>query len=547
MAALLATVFVPILRRQNDPSGRNLHDSIIQRTWFILSVTGAIFGGRWPYLLFRHYFNPDESQQIAGAITLAHRPWFWLAVDGHTAGPMDFYYLCLPALWRGAINYTSARAEALLLVLGTLFFCYRIFRFRLPIFAARIALLPLVFFFAWVTDNDFVEISTEHMPVFLITAGAYFFLRPILTSCDELSRRRNWFFAGIFLGLAPWAKLQSAVTLVASLLVLISWCGTKTRPFSPRKLVREIWPFCLGLGLPVLFFGTMMLATHQVETFYRSYLAANLDYTYRGTAKFYLLSELWGFACESGFFPLLFVGACAWAGFYWIQVRRIKTVSTGCVTWFLGYGVISFLTVISPGRPFLHYLLFMVSSLGLLAGYAWAGSISLHVERHLPSRGFWRYGVIFVFGWALCFLALRSLFSVPFAGFLEREWGRPLSRPAEVAQRYLKPNDSIALWGWRPDLYVELQAPQAVRSAHTQREIEDTPFRSYYRERYMADLKAQQPVAFIDVVGPKGFVFLDRQRFGFETFPALKAYISRNYTLIDDSAVGRVYIRNDRR
>ncbi|HEY9155644.1 MAG TPA: glycosyltransferase family 39 protein, partial [Opitutaceae bacterium] len=498
VAILLFAAFVSSAKRRHTSSTEATGESFAQRIWFFLAVAFALLAGRWPYLLFRSYFNPDESQQIAGAITLVHRPWFWLAVDGHTAGPMDFYYLCIPASWRGAINYTSARAEELLLVLGILYFCYRIFRLQLSASTSRKAILPLVFFFAWVTDSDFVEISTEHMPVFLITAGAYFFFLPILTRRDESSQRKDWLIAGFFLGLAPWAKLQSAVTAVAGLIVLIGWCISRTKPFSVGKLLRNVWPFCVGLGLPVLFFGALMLATHQVETFYRSYLAANLDYTYRGTAKFYLLSELWFFACESGFFPLLFLGACAWTTLYWLRIRNRKNHGAGCVKWFLGYVLISFLTVISPGRPFLHYLLFMVPSLGLLAGYAWAESFSSKsesLESAWTTIGRQRSGALFVFGWLICFLLARSLFNVPFAGFLAREWHRPLSRPAASARRYLKDGDSIALWGWRPDVYVELQAPQAVRSAHTQREIEDTPFRPYYRVRYIADLEALHPAA----------------------------------------------------
>src|SRR5215207_2009845 len=42
---------------------------------------------RWPFLLVAGEFNPDESQLIAGAITLAHDPVFWRSVDGTTSGP----------------------------------------------------------------------------------------------------------------------------------------------------------------------------------------------------------------------------------------------------------------------------------------------------------------------------------------------------------------------------------------------------------------------------------------------------------------------------
>ena len=516
------------------------------RLFFPLSTAIFVLSGRWPYLFFRHYFNPDESQQIAGGITLTHFPWFWLNVDGHTAGPMDLYYLCVPAAWHGAINYMTVRSSGIAMILGTLFFCYRTFRLQFSQRTARIALLPLATFFAWVTDDDFVEISTEHMPVFLLTGGMYFFLR---ASFSRTKASRSWFFAGLLLGLAPWAKLQASVFVVGAILISIAQCFYSGDP--PRTVtavLRHLQPFAIGVGLPCLPFGLLMVSTGQVFSFYQSYLAANLDYVYRGTAKYYLLSELWLFSCESGFFPLLFVGAALWALTHWFWRKRVGNRPSH-LKWFYGYVVLAFLTVISPGRPFLHYLLFMVPALGLWAGWAWAECAEMPpctIEKTSGTSDKHLGALIYAGPWLLGFLFLRSLFPPPFQGTLQHEWHRPLSRPAAVVLPYLKTGDSIALWGWRPDIYVELQAPQAVRDGHTQREMEDTPFRPYYRERYLADLRKNQPVAFIDAVGPNAFVFLDRKRFGFETFPALTAYIAAGYREVDDSPLGRVFIRNDR-
>ena len=60
-----------------------------------------LFAWRWPFLLVASEFNPDESQLIAGTITLAHDPVFWRSVDGTTSGPLNFYVL-LPVHWLGA-------------------------------------------------------------------------------------------------------------------------------------------------------------------------------------------------------------------------------------------------------------------------------------------------------------------------------------------------------------------------------------------------------------------------------------------------------------
>ena len=68
---------------------------------------------RWPFLLAANEFNPDESQLTAGAMTLAHDPVFWRAVDGGSSGPLNFYFL-VPWRWLGAPGSVERhRAEAL--------------------------------------------------------------------------------------------------------------------------------------------------------------------------------------------------------------------------------------------------------------------------------------------------------------------------------------------------------------------------------------------------------------------------------------------------
>ena len=46
---------------------------------------------RWPFLLQASEYNPDESQLLAGALTLTRDPVFWRSVDGTTSGPLNFY------------------------------------------------------------------------------------------------------------------------------------------------------------------------------------------------------------------------------------------------------------------------------------------------------------------------------------------------------------------------------------------------------------------------------------------------------------------------
>ena len=63
-----------------------------------LLVFAVLLAWRWPFLLSADEYNPDESQLIAGALTLPLDPVPWRGVDGFTSGPLNFYPLLIPHL-----------------------------------------------------------------------------------------------------------------------------------------------------------------------------------------------------------------------------------------------------------------------------------------------------------------------------------------------------------------------------------------------------------------------------------------------------------------
>src|SRR3954466_15833933 len=84
---LLAAIAWTVREVRQPNSARSLG----WRWWALAAAVLICF--RWPMLWVRHELNVDESQLIAGAITLRHDPVFWRSVDGGTAGPIDFYPL----------------------------------------------------------------------------------------------------------------------------------------------------------------------------------------------------------------------------------------------------------------------------------------------------------------------------------------------------------------------------------------------------------------------------------------------------------------------
>lgn len=121
--------------------------------------------------------------------------------------------------------------------------------------------------------------------------------------------------------------------------------------------------------------------------------------------------------------------------------------------------------------------------------------------------------------------------------------------PSGFINKYKRPGDHLAVWGWYADYYVYTQLPMATRSAVTEFHIRDVPLRDYYRRVYMEEFKKRNPPFFIDAVGPLSLHFKDREEFGFQIFPELAAHIAENYVPVPDFTdedIVRFFVRKDR-
>src|ERR1019366_9391905 len=197
--------------------------------WRALAAV-TLLGFRWPMLWVQHQLNPDESQLIAGALTLRHDPVFWRSVDGGTAGPLDYYPL-LPAAWvDGFASYAAARLIALTVVFGAVVFGGETLALLAGAALARIAMLPALAAIAFTTTPDFAHYSTELIPALLLAAAGYVAGRRLLTPAP----RQLWLIA-LLLGGVPWAKLQAApLACVLWLLVTVhEYRAGRTRSWLP--------------------------------------------------------------------------------------------------------------------------------------------------------------------------------------------------------------------------------------------------------------------------------------------------------------------------
>jgi hypothetical protein len=490
---------------------------------------------RWPFLLGAREFNPDESQLIAGALTLARDPVFWRSVDGNTAGPFDFYAL-LPLHWLGLpLDYFTARLTGLLLVWGALFTCLRTLARACGPAAAWLGVLPAAAFFATVTHHDFLHYSTEHLPLPLVAASF-----GLLAARPPGDRRQLW-LACFLAGLLPWTKLQSAPFS----LVLVGWAGWKIVRESEAGW-RRGYPGLAGMVLsaaaPTLLIAGVALVTGQAEVMVRRYFLHNVFYVSTGDSLAEAVGRLAALARQEGRLLLLLSTSLAaltgTAGF--LLVRRGRPpgllIAAGMLT--LAAGV----AIAAARRDFLHYTLLLTVPLTLFVGVAlgscWMLLSAARVRLILAGAVFVAAGV--------APLAIRCRQPPPEVyGHFEEHWRHPRSNLAILVRALAGPDDSLAIWGWASHLYVETALPQATRDAVSHWSIMPNRQRDYHRAVWLADLQRSAPAVFVDTVGPGAFTFEHRELQAHEIFPDLAEHIRTAYVLVADTGSARVYARRD--
>jgi hypothetical protein len=504
----------------------------------------VLLAWRWPPLFGAHEFNPDESQLIAGAITLKQDPVFWRSVDGTTSGPLNFFAL-LPVNALGIpLDYFAARLSGLLMVWGTLLALYGLLRCEHAPGVALVGLSPGLAMFATVTDGDFIHYSSEHLSILLMTLSAW-----LLWRCHRkaVSGRAfdwiPWTMAGLFMGMLPWAKLQSS-PVAATLALWGTWLALNRTDLAWAARIREVAKLAGASLFTSLAFFASILAFDLWEHFYTCYIENNLiyassDFTIKGSIlKLNALSAVTGSMHAFALAPLAFAGL-------WLFLVLLRPQSPSPLLWpALGLLAVSLVIVVAPRQGFHHYLLYVIPTLTLFGALIFGELWRMFANRDRQ----------LVLGLALALLGSGALIAnrvrippIPVLGELERSWNEPFSDQGRLIRSYKRPGDRIAVWGWDSQVYVEARLAQGTRESHSTRQLWTSAQRdTYYRPRYMADLAANLPAFFVDATGPRAFFFDERDRWRHETFPELKRFVAEHYVLVEDFRRSRVYIRKDR-
>lgn len=484
---------------------------------------------RWPSWFEPKELNPDESQIIAGAITLRDNPVFWKSVDGTTHGPLNEYILTAASLVGVPLNYLGARLMAALLIAGALLCAWGTLRELLPERSARLGILPGLAFWCFSWLGDFLHFSSELVALALLSAASWAAIAALRSSTA-----RPWVLSlsGASLALVPLAKLQAtplALGMGLGCLVALVWkraAGWRT----------YLLGLCGGALAVAALLGLYLVVYGLESQFWYSYVVSNLSYA---DSRHHPLVEMPNF-----FFEFMTTGqSFAWFFYGCLSFALLQAKSTWreanpfmrhvlVAAWIAVAG--AYFCVVAPGREVPHYLQLLVIPVTVLTGL------------YLPAagtgfRGHWGTYALFLLLGLVPQIQNRVLAAQLQLGHLAEYAANPISDAGRFIRERQKPGQCLAVWGWNAQLHIETGLPQGTREAHSAFQLIHGPLREFYRNRYLRDMTSRLPEWFVDAVGPKRFAFEHRSIDGHETFPELDRLIRERYVMVAELDSMRIY------
>jgi hypothetical protein len=514
------------------------------RVVFGLLTIATVLLLRWPWLAHRE-LNPDESEELAIALTLRDDPRYWIAAEGQTHGPLVAYVLLPVQLFGLQLEYGSARLVGLGLLLGSLFFHFGTLRSFFPESISRAVVTPATISVAFWTSWDYVAYNAEHPAVFLLCGGGY--------GCSRLAAGPAggtfWraLATGLALGLVPFTKLQGVpLGLVLAGVALV--CLVVRFRGQVRKQRAAVLTLCAGGLAPAALTALYLWFHDRFAHFWTSYINANLIYTHHGgperkaTGLYESFRDFPNWAAQASdelFFPYFHytIGAG-------LLLMGLLHLGRKCWGLLLAGGAVllaSVYSVVLPGTGFTHYLLFLLFPLAFLAAVVLA---AFHeAQPRYAAR------VLLV---AVC-LVVPPAIPLLRAHNEDNPWlatePDPTDAVAQLIRYYASPGEKLVVWGWMDRYYVLTGMRQGTLHPNTVLEIDagsQTSQDEYFYWQFLELFDQAKAPVFVDAASPGSWGFSDRDRFGHEKFPALHERIVARYALVGEEDGGRVYVLKER-
>jgi hypothetical protein len=534
IAALCLAGCAPLLRGIAQPITAGDDQSKISRYLFGLTLIAALVALRWPtFNVNAEIHGPEESQLIAGGLTLQHSPISWKSLDAHENGPLSVYPLLIASLVGADINYLSARFIAAAVLAAAIWFVYRIVSHWRPAPIARLLCLPIVVFLGTTDTPSFLVYSSTPIIALLLSYGGFLIVSQIKSS-EPVSLPYRC-FTGLIFGSVALVNVRhiAFAALLIGVAIVLEYRQNK------KAVAKTALTLAVSFIGPLLLYSLFTIMSGDAAGAWMSYFAyparaddspvlafASLESFRQALSDDRAIAPL---AIGSG----LFIAATYMGLTDRTQRAKIKIAKTAIGAF--GLSTLIFLLSGNEQRLVLIAAALSLVLIGLFSG--WWHLEAASARRIRAQRG------------SLIALFMAFTVALPIAAWSMRT---PRENEMHVPREMLSaihdqvaPGESLAVWGWMPRYYVLTGLAQATREAHVERLIRMTPYIHDYRHRFLQDLKRSQPMAFLDAIGP-GNYYYQFSNLSHEVWPELADYIAAHYTLSATLDGARLYLRKSK-
>ena len=522
---------------------------------FLISGIVFIWIARLPIFQFPLVHNPDEAHMSANAMRILTGGMNWDNLDPMSSGPLNSVVLAWPYLIGLDITYTTIKITGAAIISIMLVMLFLGIRRVSTIEIATICSFPLFVFYASTSNPHFIHYSSEHLPLLLLSVGIYGYLRIVGIQTVQKGSFSILLLSAFSLGLVPYAKLQAVplATLVGLALIVRTF-------FLPGIMGRKKWR-CVSLVIcvaltPSIMFLVPLLFRGELHHFMNCYILWAMSYVGKPLNM-------------EGFIHLARSNAFYWDVFsssvtiFSLSLVLYSLFSNGIATsattkkWAGGFAVlaipVAYFCVVRPGNDFKHYLHFMLPTIALSAGVfyeIWSDAFLVRM-RSVRLQGVMHILVCLAIIFAVIPAGKADIKNNPvFAENGVVMSGLNFKSPRLLQWLGTKDTDSILIWGWMPQWYLDTGMTPATSETTTENLIAPRLLPNYFIDRLIHDLNKSQPDFILDAVTPDSFTFNNPDTQSISTFGAFSEIIKDSFVRVSsDDPKGvcpRLYVRKER-
>lgn len=489
-----------------------------------------LFYFRLPAIVLNEMLNPDENLFIVGAMTLAEAPLYWESVDGCTSGPFNFYIItAFCEIFGQPYDYISARIVGIFLLMGSFLFSFLALKRLFSAPTALLSLFPATAYLGLTRHWDFVNFSSEQLPIFLISIMLYLFTK-IYTNKTNI-KKMDVIVYGFIAGGIIFTKLQ-AIPIAFCLTLSGYWLIYEKRK---NDFLKNTIIFTISGCITSFVLVLIGYYYHFLDKIWIFYFKNNLSYGKESRSIIHNI--IISLNDPFNIFIRIIILLSGLLLFYFIFLKKQFRPNILSIMLIL-FTVSTILSVYKTGFMFHHYLLFLIFPSVFLFAF-------LLNELSKFSKKTLNIGLSIIAALYLVLQTHTAAFSNHFISADKPQRPLSISQTGHQILKYSRPNESLVVWGDAGRLYLETKRTQGIRWSNSHWGMYSDSLQKNFQKEFIAELKATPFPVFIDTHPTKN-TFMTRDKLGYETNKELKEHIESKYQLIGEFDEQRVFVHKER-